>query len=86
MAAIGGQALGVVLEVLRPNSAISALTAREAVSAKSNCEDFDKGIIPTGGTPILVFFYHVSASLRYCVKRNMPTYCTPETPVIGKLR
>lgn len=57
MAAIGGQALGVVLEVLRPNSAISALTAREAVSAKSNCEDFDKGIIPTGGTPILVFLW-----------------------------
>lgn len=57
MAAIGGQALGVVLGVLRPNSAISALTAREAVSAKSNHEDYNKGIIPTGGTPILVFLW-----------------------------
>ena len=30
--------------------------------------------------------YHVSASLRYCVKTNIPTYCTPETPVIGESR
>ncbi|OJJ75685.1 hypothetical protein ASPBRDRAFT_51405 [Aspergillus brasiliensis CBS 101740] len=68
-----------VLEVLRPNSAISALTAREAVSPKSNREDSDKGIIPTGSD-------HVSASLRYCIKTNIPTYCTPETPVIGESR